>query len=124
MIRAVLDASVAFKWHVPEQWTDRALRIRNDFRNGLAELLASKEDSQILGPTEFEVRDRVHRIGAKALETASPALEERSASQLDTSPNGSRCPPAATSLGVPPNDVERSTTRPDICCRTAAIGPS
>jgi hypothetical protein len=40
----------------------------------LADLLASKPDHQLLGPTEFEVRDRVHQIGAKALETA---LEER-----------------------------------------------
>ena len=40
----------------------------------LAELLASKEDGQILGATEFEVRDRVHKIGAKAIETA---LNER-----------------------------------------------
>jgi hypothetical protein len=40
----------------------------------LAQLLASKPDHQLLGQTEFEVRDRVHKIGAKALETA---LEER-----------------------------------------------
>lgn len=40
----------------------------------LADLLASKEDRQLLGKTEFEVRDLVHRIGAKALETA---LDER-----------------------------------------------
>jgi hypothetical protein len=40
----------------------------------LADLLASKEDRQLLGRTEFEVRDLVHRIGAKALETA---LDER-----------------------------------------------
>jgi hypothetical protein len=40
----------------------------------LADLLASKPDHQLLGPTEFEVRDHVHKIGAKALETA---LEER-----------------------------------------------
>ena len=40
----------------------------------LAELLASKPDRQLLGQTEFEVRDRVHQIGAKALETA---LDER-----------------------------------------------
>ena len=40
----------------------------------LADLLASKPDRQLLGQTEFEVRDRVHRIGAKALETA---LDER-----------------------------------------------
>ncbi len=31
----------------------------------LADLLASKEDRQLLGKTEFEVRDLVHRIGAK-----------------------------------------------------------
>lgn len=40
----------------------------------LADLLASKEDRHLLGKTEFEVRDLVHRIGAKALETA---LDER-----------------------------------------------
>jgi hypothetical protein len=45
----------------------------SDLRS-LAELLASKPDRQLLGQTEFEVRDRVHKIGAKALETA---LEER-----------------------------------------------
>jgi hypothetical protein len=37
---------------------------------GLAELLASKPDRQLLGETEFEVRDRVHKIGVKAFETA------------------------------------------------------
>jgi hypothetical protein len=41
---------------------------------GLAELLASKPDRQLLGQTEFEVRERVHTIGAKAFETA---LDER-----------------------------------------------
>jgi hypothetical protein len=40
----------------------------------LADLLASKPDRQLLGQTEFEVRDLVHRIGAKAFETA---LDER-----------------------------------------------
>jgi hypothetical protein len=36
----------------------------------IAELLASKPDNKLLGQTEFEVRDHVHRIGAKAIETA------------------------------------------------------
>ena len=36
----------------------------------LARLLASKPDRHLLGQTEFEVRDLVHRIGAKAIETA------------------------------------------------------
>ena len=40
----------------------------------LARLLASKKDRDLLGQTEFEVRDRVHQIGAKAIETA---LDER-----------------------------------------------
>ena len=44
-----------------------------DLRN-LADLLASKPDRQLLGHTEFEVRDLVHKIGAKAFETA---LDER-----------------------------------------------
>jgi hypothetical protein len=53
----------------------RALRQAADADlRTLADLLASKPDDQLLGPTEFEVRDRVHKIGATALEIA---LEER-----------------------------------------------
>jgi len=40
----------------------------------MARLLASKADAQLLGATEFEIRDRVHKLGAFALETA---LKER-----------------------------------------------
>lgn len=47
--------------------------VRDDIRS-LSELLASKPDRQILGRTEFEVRDLVHKIGATAIETA---LNER-----------------------------------------------
>lgn len=36
----------------------------------MARLLVSKQDHELLGATEFEIRDRVHRIGAQALETA------------------------------------------------------
>ncbi len=45
----------------------------DDLRS-IADLLASKEDRQLLGKTEFEVRDLVHRVGTKALDTA---LDER-----------------------------------------------
>jgi hypothetical protein len=45
----------------------------NEAQN-LARLLASKQDAQLLGRTEFEVRDAVHRLGALALQTA---LNER-----------------------------------------------
>jgi hypothetical protein len=40
----------------------------------LARLLVSKRDADIFGETEFEVRDRVHKLGAFAMETA---LKER-----------------------------------------------
>jgi hypothetical protein len=36
----------------------------------LAELLASKDDSQLLGQTEFQVRDAVHALGARAVQEA------------------------------------------------------
>jgi len=36
----------------------------------IACLLAGKPDSELLGRTEFEVRDHVLRMGAKAIETA------------------------------------------------------
>ncbi len=40
----------------------------------LARLMASKEARQLLGGTEFEVRDQVPRLGAQVLETV---LQER-----------------------------------------------
>jgi hypothetical protein len=36
----------------------------------IACLMAGKPDDQLLGRTEFEVRDHLQRIGAKAVETA------------------------------------------------------
>ena len=64
----------------PEQ-RDEADRIKRrllaaveDEVQGIAELLASKPDGQLLGAAEFQVRDRVHAIGARAIEAA---LDER-----------------------------------------------
>lgn len=39
-MKDVLDSSTAFKWVVAEVHTDKALRLRDDFRNGLREFLA------------------------------------------------------------------------------------
>jgi hypothetical protein len=64
----------------PEQAAeaDRLFRVLRpaleDELRRLTQLLASKADDQLLGKTEFEVRDLVHTIGAKAIETA---LNER-----------------------------------------------
>jgi hypothetical protein len=85
----------------PEQ-RDEADRIERlllaavgDEVRGIAELLASKPDAQLLGAAEFQVRDRVHKIGARAIEAAlderkrggtrAPAPDARSA----TAPAGS-----------------------------------
>jgi len=40
----------------------------------MARLLVSKKDHELLGSTEFEIRDRVHKLGAHAIGTA---LNER-----------------------------------------------
>jgi hypothetical protein len=48
--------------------------VRGDLRE-LAESLASKTDRQLLGEAEFEVRDRVHKIGARAIEAALAGRE-------------------------------------------------
>jgi hypothetical protein len=40
----------------------------------LARVMASKEDREVLGRAEFEVRDHVHRLGAQVLEAV---LQER-----------------------------------------------
>jgi hypothetical protein len=45
-------------------------QVTDDELLALARLLASKGDAHLLGPTEFEVRDRAHKIGALALQAA------------------------------------------------------
>jgi hypothetical protein len=39
-MKYVLDSSVAFKWEVPETDSDKATLLRDDFRNGIHELVA------------------------------------------------------------------------------------
>lgn len=66
----------------------------------LAELLAGKADGDLLGATEFQVRDVVHRLGAKALQTA---LAERKKGGT-TGPRGPARPaasPPSSSAGGP-----------------------
>jgi len=49
-------------------------RIRGAFEEEarrLANLMASKCDGQIFGKTEFELRDRVHALGAEVLEATA-----------------------------------------------------
>lgn len=56
----------------------QALRLAADTDlRAVAELLARKPDDQLLGQTEFQVRDAVHALGAKALQTALDGRKKR-----------------------------------------------
>ncbi len=80
----------------------RLMAVVEDEIQGIAELLASKPDRQILGPTEFQVRDRVHKIGARAIETA---LDERKK-------GATKAPaPAAQPVEAPANSSADKTAR-------------
>jgi hypothetical protein len=70
----------------------------------LARLLVSKGDHEIFGDTEFQARDIVHRIGAKAFETylaqkktatKAPALSVRSANEAPNTTASVRKKPTA-----------------------------
>jgi len=43
----------------------------------ITRLLVSKKDHELFGQTEFEVRDLVHKIGARAIETAVNERKKR-----------------------------------------------
>ncbi len=64
--------------HLPPEQAAHAAQIRPALQQALdteldrrAELLATKPDSQLFGQTEFDVREHVHALGAKAVETAA-----------------------------------------------------
>ena len=46
-----------------------ALKTKDELLQ-ITRLLVSKKDDELLGETEFQVRDLVHKIGARAIETA------------------------------------------------------
>lgn len=67
----------------PEQEAD-AQRIEDIVKGGAAaeirkisRLLASRSDRELLGQTEFQVRDAVHRIGARAIDAALEGRKKR-----------------------------------------------
>ena len=74
----------------------RLLAVVADEIRGIAELLASRPDRQILGQAEFQVRDRVHRIGARAIEAALDE-REKGATEAPASPARAATAPASSS---------------------------
>jgi hypothetical protein len=43
----------------------------------MARLMASKASHQLFGQTEFELRDRVHELGARTLEVAADERQKK-----------------------------------------------
>lgn len=55
-------------------------RLRGAFDEELksmAQFMASKANHQLFGQTEFELRDRVHELGARVLETAADERQKK-----------------------------------------------
>ena len=71
-MKYVLDASVAFKWVVPEPDSDKANLLRDDFRNGIHELLGP----DIFPPEIMHALTRAERQGRIKAGQASILLPE------------------------------------------------
>jgi hypothetical protein len=69
----------------------------------LAELLAAKADGDLLGPTEFQVRDLVHRLGAKALQTALAERKKRGTTAPAGPAPAAAAPPSSSAGGPRPS---------------------
>jgi len=83
-MRYVLDSGVALKWVLPEADSDRALRLRDEYSNGLHELLAPDIFPSEIG-NGLASGERPKRIGTgesaiflNDLLSAAPALHHSS----------------------------------------------
>ena len=52
-------------------------RVTDQELRRMAKLLAGKDDSQLFGQTEFELRDQAHRLGARALEAVADERQKK-----------------------------------------------
>lgn len=51
--------------------------VFDEERRRIARCLASKANHELFGQTEFEIRDRVHALGAQALEAAADERQKK-----------------------------------------------
>lgn len=56
---------------------ERLAACFDEERKRVAKLLADKDDSNLFGQTEFDLRDRVHALGAKALEVVADERQKK-----------------------------------------------
>jgi hypothetical protein len=62
----------------------------------LARLLVSKREADIFGETEFQVRDVVHRVGAKAFEVHLAEKKTATAAAASSAATASKLPSSRT----------------------------
>lgn len=66
----------------------------------MAELLASQPDGQLLGATEFQIRDLVHKVAARMIQTEIQHREKKvTKAPAPTAPTASTRPSSRTSTG-------------------------
>ena len=71
------ESAIATQQSEADRIFERLGPLFDEERRRIAQLLASKSDSQLFGQTEYEVRDRVHHLGAKSLEAAADERQKK-----------------------------------------------
>lgn len=86
-----------------ERIRDALLEASAEDIRELAELLASKDDTNTFGATEFAVRDIVQRIGAKAIHSALAGRKKGGTTgPVAPAPTAPR-PPSSNDTGASPS---------------------
>ena len=60
-----------------QRFYERLRPLLDDEARRMAKVLAGKPDSELFGETEFKLRDRVHELGARALEAAADERQKK-----------------------------------------------
>jgi len=60
-----------------QQLFERIMSAAEGEARQLAKLLVGKKDHELFGETEYQVRDVVHRLGAKAIEVAADEQQKK-----------------------------------------------
>jgi hypothetical protein len=88
----------------PEQEAEAQVlfqRLKSAFERealALARVMASKADCEVLGKTEFEVREHVHRLGAQVLEAVLQERKKKVTAGRRSPVPSARRPPGASPI--------------------------
>jgi hypothetical protein len=70
--------------HLPTQQARDAQELYESLRpafdsdlKAMVALMATKPDNKLFGETEFQIRDMVHQVGAKVIQTAAEQRKKR-----------------------------------------------